>query len=785
MSSAATSGFAAAFSSSPKPTTMSSSVQNRMSESYGKSSSPASFRSSSSVKGASPLPKDVPQTRISGFGVKAQTTTTMKNSSSSSELAKTPPMSTPTRVSPSLSSNSLHSSGMFSPSSAAEEGDFKTHAGFDTTTTTNAASTTTSSTPPKPLTHHLKSPVSPNSKASLFSVVSRNTSQLTTQLSKELGKMIGARTSEEEDAGIESLGLNEENAAILNGLIKEYPKSFESREVQKAFKVCVQAHSDFGHRPLLLDCVGTAKILCELGADAGIISAALLHDVTTTTLLNKDDLLLKGISEEVTKLAMDVGKLTVVSKLHQASGRDLEVEEMRSLRELLLAMTDSRVVIIKLAKRLQTMRTMKENVSRSRRGKLAEETLAVFVPIANRLGMATIKNELEDICFKTLHPEQYEELCAQLKRVSSKETILKAMESFEYAISNDTSMEELKPMEIVGREKGLYSVYKKMKKKNIKLEDVRDVRAIRIIIPDSAGKDGCELVISKVHGLMSKVQGSFKDYVSSPKSNGYQSLHTVVKDEAGNNLEVQVRTVSMHMQAEFGVAAHWRYKVNDTCLSSPVDESGIRWARFVLSRMQDVKDKSKVRLPGKPSMENTFPFPSSASSSDNESMVPLDVSGSFDEFTVLEDAMKRANVNDALSSSPNAGSPSAPKMTYVILVIDGSMSIKEVEAGSRLSEVDLLDDQKTMPAVRNGFSSEFVGIRTLRVNRENVDIDDVHNFEMKLGDVIEVTRSRISRYDFEENESVVSAEAAASAANGSNSKATYFPDLEVHAMPVA
>lgn len=147
--------------------------------------------------------------------------------------------------------------------------------------------------------------------------------------------------------------------------------------------------------------------------------------------------------------------------------------------------------------------------------------------------------------------------------------------------------------------------------------------------------------------------------------------------------------------------------------------------------------------------------------------------------------MKRANVNDALSSSPNAGSPSAPKMTYVILVIDGSMSIKEVEAGSRLSEVDLLDDQKTMPAVRNGFSSEFVGIRTLRVNRENVDIDDVHNFEMKLGDVIEVTRSRISRYDFEENESVASAEAAASAANGSNSKATYFPDLEVHAMPVA
>merc|ERR1711927_128607 len=117
-----------------------------MSESYGKSSSPASFRSSSSVKGSSPLPKDVPQTRISGFGVKAQTTTTMKNSSSSSELAKTPPMSTPTRVSPSLSSNSLHSSGIFSPSSAAEEGDCKTHAGFDTTTTTttNAASTTTS-----------------------------------------------------------------------------------------------------------------------------------------------------------------------------------------------------------------------------------------------------------------------------------------------------------------------------------------------------------------------------------------------------------------------------------------------------------------------------------------------------------------------------------------------------------------------------------------------------------------------------------------------------------------
>jgi len=620
--------------------------------------------------------------------------------------------------------------------------------------------------------------VSPNSKANLFSVVSRSTSQLTTQLSKELGKLT-TRTSEEENVGIESLGLNEKDATILNGLIEEYPKSFESREVQKAFKACVEAHSDFGHRPLLLDCVGTAKILCELGADAGVIAAALLHDVTTTTLLNEDDLLLKGISEEVAKLATDVGKLTVVSKLHQASGRALEVEETRSLRELLLAMTDSRVVIIKLAKRLQTMRTVNENVSRSRRGKLAEETLAVFVPIANRLGMATIKNEMEDICFKTLHPEQYEELSAQLKRVSSKETILKAMESFEYAISNDTSMEELKPMEIVGREKGLYSVYKKMKKKNIKLEDVRDVRAIRIIIPDSVGKDGCDMVIAKVHELMSKVQGSYKDYISSPKSNGYQSLHTVVKDEAGNNLEVQVRTVSMHMQAEFGVAAHWRYKVNDTSLSSPVDESGIRWARFVLSRMQDVNDKSKVRLPGKPLIENIFPFPSSASSSDNESMASLDVSGSFDEYFL----------NDALSSSPyakdkNAGSPSPPKMTYVILVIDGSMSIKEVKAGSKLSEVDLLDDQKTKVAVRNGFSSEFVGIRTLRVNRENVDIDDVHDFEMKLGDLIEVTRSRVSRYNFEKNENVVAA-AMTTSTTTDGSKATYFSDLEVHAMPAA
>ncbi len=792
------SGFAtAAFSSSPKLMMLSSSVQNRMSESYGKSaasSSPGNFRSSSGVKGSSPSPKDVPQMRISGFGDKATMTTT--NNDSSSELTNTPPSSVPMppRASPALSTNTLLSSGMFSPSLEEEahrqyhelapkngsvevdekEGDLHKHSDFDTTTTTTATTTSTSSatkaTPSKQSptsAYHSKPPISPNSKANLLSVISRGTSQLTTQL----GEMMTASV-EEENVGAESLGLNEEDEAILNGLMKEYPELFESREVQKAFKVCVEAHSDSGHGPLLLDCVGTAKILCELGADDIIVAAALLHDVTTTTLLDEDYLLLKGISEEVVKLATDVGKLTVISKLHQASERALDFEETRSLRELFLAMTDSRVVIIKLAKRLQTMRTANENVSRSSRGKLAEETLTVFVPIANRLGMATMKNEMEDICFKILHPEQYEELSEQLNRVSSKETILKAMESFEYAISNDTSMEDLKPMEIVGREKGLYSVYKKMKKKNIKLEDVRDVRAIRIIIPDSAGKDGCDLVIAKVHGLMSKVQGSFKDYISSPKSNGYQSLHTVVKDEAGNNLEVQVRTASMHMQAEFGIAAHWRYKVNDTSLSSPMVEGQIRWARYMLTRMQDVNDKSKVRLPGKAQMGDICSFPSV----NGELHSTLDVSGSPDEYTVLEDAVKRANF-DALSSSPNsndgnADSASSTKMTYVILVIDGSMSIKEVKAGSRLSEVDLLDDQKTT-VVTNGFSSEFVGIRTLRVNRENVDIDVGHNLEMKSGDLIEVTRSRISRYDFDKKESVSPA----------TSKATFFPDLEVHAMP--
>ena len=287
----------------------------------------------------------------------------------------------------------------------------------------------------------------------------------------------------------------------------------------------LKQYPDFGHGPLLLDCVGTAKILCELGADDIIVAAALLHDVTTTTLPDEDYLLLKGISEEVVKLATDVGKLTVISKLHQASERALDFEETRSLRELFLvgdrfASCDH-----------QTCETFtndanseRECVVRSSR-KLAEETPRVFVPIANRLGMATMKNEMEDICFKILHPEQYEELSEQLNRVSSKETIPRRWSRSVTPFQTSTSMEDLKLMEIVGREKGLYSVYKKMKKKNIKLEDVRDVRAIRIIIPDSAGKDGCDLVIHKVHGLMSKIQGSFKDYISSPKSTG-TSLYT-------------------------------------------------------------------------------------------------------------------------------------------------------------------------------------------------------------------------------------------------------------------
>jgi len=605
-------------------------------------------------------------------------------------------------------------------------------------------------------------------------------SQLTTQLSKEFKKTLSEPFSSSKTTIEDSL--SEEYAEILKSAIAEYPKSFKSERVQKAFKVCVEAHSGSGHRPLLLDCVGTAKILCDLGADDDVIAAALLHDISSTTLLNQEDLLNSDIDKDVIKLATDVGKLTLVTKLHQASGRALESEETSSFREMLLAMTDSRVVIIKLAKRLQVMRTINENVARSRRGKLAEETLAVFVPISHRLGMATLKNEMEDICFKTLHPEQYEDLKTQLKRVSSKETILKAMESFEYAISNDNSMEDLKPMEIVGREKGLYSVYKKMKKKNIKLEDVRDIRAIRIIIPDDAGKKGCDLVIEKVHELMQPVQGSFKDYISSPKLNGYQSLHTVVKDEAGNNLEVQVRTVSMHVRAEFGVAAHWRYKVNDSIhtsssssSSSLVDEGEIRWARYVLSFQQELKDETKVHLPGRTN-KKMCPFPLHADSCEFSQLdYSVDVSGSFDEF-----------VNASSPSTMNENE-SEQQMTYVIVVIDGSMSIQAVPEGSRLSEVNLLNDQKNNKSSlrSNGFSSESVGIRTLRVNRENVDIDDVHNFKMKLGDLIEVTRSKINRYNhFEKGNN--NEESNNNNNNNNNNKESLvfpdYPDLEVHAL---
>lgn len=322
-------------------------------------------------------------------------------------------------------------------------------------------------------------------------------------------------------------------------------------EVTKAYLLSAKAHEGqhrYSGEPYILHPVAVARILADMHMDTKSIIAAILHDVLEDTTIDKATII-EHFGEEVAEL------VDGVSKLEQINFESRVEAQAENLRKMMLAMArDIRVILIKLADRLHNMRTL-EAMPLEKRRRIAKETLEIYAPIANRLGMNNFRIEFEDIGFSFLYPVRYRVLKDAVRKARGNRKEL--IQDLESNIKNRLEQENITPFTIMGREKHLYSLYKKMRKKDLSLSEIMDVYAIRILVEKV---DDCYRVLGVVHNTYRPVHGRFKDYIAIPKANGYQSLHATVLGPYGVPIEVQIRTTDMNRMAENGIAAHWLYK---------------------------------------------------------------------------------------------------------------------------------------------------------------------------------------------------------------------------------
>ena len=352
--------------------------------------------------------------------------------------------------------------------------------------------------------------------------------------------------------------------------------------LEKAFIMAEKAHEgQFRHsgEPYVSHPLAVAEILADLGMDSVTIIAGLLHDVIEDT-----DLTMEAIQ---TEFSPQISALVDgVTKLKNLEFKSYEEQQAESLRKMFLAMAaDIRVIIIKLADRLHNMRTLKYQ-SENKQIEKAKETLEIYAPLAHRLGISTIKWELEDLSLKFLNPDEYFEIAHKIEGTrAERETHLKdVMEKIR------EKLKELKiKCDIDGRPKHIYSIYKKMREKNKIFEEVYDLIAIRIIV--KSVKD-CYGVLGLVHTMWKPIPMRFKDYIAVPKQNMYQSLHTTLLGDDGKPFEVQIRTYEMHRTAEYGIAAHWKYKDDNKNSENDMD-ARLAWLRELLEWQNDLKDSKE------------------------------------------------------------------------------------------------------------------------------------------------------------------------------------------------
>ena len=391
----------------------------------------------------------------------------------------------------------------------------------------------------------------------------------------------------------------------LLSLLPDYYNLSDRELIQRAYRLAEKAHAGqkrASGEPYVNHCLAVAAILVGFLMPADIIAAGLLHDTVEDTSIKIDDLR-RDFGEGVANLVQGVTKLTQLPRVsrgeHQEEAlrkqeedstqvdadtakrnrkRDLAAE---TLRKTFLAMdSDVRVVLIKLADRLHNMRTLGAFPEAKRR-RIAQETLDIFAPLANRLGIWQIKWELEDLGFRYTNPEKYKEIAEQL--AERRETREAEIQHISESISKLLSTSGIKA-EISGRSKHIYSIYHKMIEKGKSFDLVRDVRGIRLIVPNVAA---CYAALGLIHTNWRPIPGEFDDYIAAPKDNFYQSLHTVIIYDDGKPVEVQIRTHEMDENAEIGIAAHWRYKEGGE--RGKYDER-INWLRQMMEWKQDVDD---------------------------------------------------------------------------------------------------------------------------------------------------------------------------------------------------
>ena len=361
--------------------------------------------------------------------------------------------------------------------------------------------------------------------------------------------------------------------------IKELYEGEDRESLLRAYAYAEKAHSAqkrASGEPYFIHPCEVAKILMGLGMNAATIAAALLHDVIEDTETTEEDIK-REFGEEVLNLVSGVTKLDKIEFKSQAEA------DAENFRKIFVAMAkDIRVIIIKLADRLHNMRTLGA-LSHERQQKMAKETLDIYTPLAGRLGISQLKCELEDLCLKYLDPEAYEYLAVNIhERLSQRQELIEhVIDELKKLMARDNIHGE-----VFGRPKHYFSIYKKMKNKGKSIDQIYDLSAVRIIVKDVRE---CYTVLGEIHEHWMPIPGRIKDYIATPKPNKYQSLHTTVMTSYGQPVEIQIRTEEMHRIAEFGIAAHWKYKEGRSDEANTSFENKLAWVKRVMEWQGEMK----------------------------------------------------------------------------------------------------------------------------------------------------------------------------------------------------
>ncbi len=365
--------------------------------------------------------------------------------------------------------------------------------------------------------------------------------------------------------------------AGLREVLDTYLEPAQVADIERAYQVAKSAHDGqmrSSGDPYITHPVAAARILAELHLDHQTIMAALMHDVIEDTQVSRQDLA-EQFGDQVAELVEGVSKLT------QINFRSKEEAQAENFRKMMMAMVqDIRVILIKLADRLHNMQTL-GSLRPDKRRRIARETLEIYAPIANRLGIYKLKEQLELLGFANMHPMRYKILKAAVDKVRGRRK--KIIEGISEQLTERLKAAHIKGM-VLGREKSVYSIYKKMRDKVGTFNEVMDIYAFRVI---TDSEDSCYRVLGQVHNLFKPIPGRFKDYIAIPKTNGYQSLHSILRSKDQVRIEVQIRTELMDQMAEHGVAAHWLYKTGD---SHPAENKAREWLQSLLELQQSADD---------------------------------------------------------------------------------------------------------------------------------------------------------------------------------------------------